>query len=182
VATATAEALTRRWLERWVLELDLCPFVAPVLRDDTLRIAVSSAVDPGGWRHDFLVELDYLQSHPEAEVATTLLVYDPGPVSFEDFLDLLADAEADIEELALAEIVQLASFHPHYRFSGEAEDAVSNYSNRSPLPTLHLLRQSTITRALAGYRSPELIPRRNIATLQRLGLQRVAARWRADFR
>ena len=118
--------LVQRWLQHCVLALDLCPFAAPVLRDDSLRIAVSDAIGLPAQLEDFLLELDLLQTCSEGEVSTTLLVFSQGPEEFDDFLELAGEAEALVEEAGLGGLVQLAQFHPRYQFAGEAVDGVSH--------------------------------------------------------
>ena len=173
------ETLTRRWLQDCVLALDLCPFAAPVLRDKGLRIAVCSAADPAQQLRDFLFELDYLQEKPESEVATTLLVLARGPAEFTAFLELLDAAQQLVAEAGLEGIIQLAHFHPAYLFASEPAADISHFTNRSPLPTLHLLRESMLTRVLASFPDPAGIPRRNIDTLRALGRDEVERRWAA---
>jgi hypothetical protein len=176
---ADPEAVTRRWLRDCVLALELCPFAAPVLRDSSLRIAVSEAVDHEEQLRDFLAELDLIQNSPEEAVSTTLLVYPGGPASFEDFLDLVADAEDLLEQAGLDGVIQLAHFHPLYQFAGEPPEDLSHYTNRSPLPVLHLLRESMLTRVLSAYPDPGQIPARNIETLRGLGRDEIRRRWQA---
>ena len=174
-------ALTRRWLEDWVIGLELCPFAAPLLRDPALRIAVSAAAEEAGWHRDWLRELDYLQQREEDEVATTLLVLPAGPGNFDKFLDLLELANADLEASGLTGVVQLASFHPSYRFAAEPAGSASHYTNRSPFPTLHLLREAMLSRVLAGFPDPAAIPARNVARLEAMGADTVRRRWQQAF-
>lgn len=162
-----------------MLGLELCPFAAPVLRDGSLRIAVSEAADPAARLQAFLGELDALQRSSETEISTTLLVYACGPDDFHDFLALVESADALLLESGLDGLLQLAHFHPRYQFAGEAESSLSHFTNRSPLPTLHLLRESMMTRLLASYPDPESIPVRNTQRLERLGAAAVAAKWAA---
>ncbi|MCZ6828761.1 MAG: DUF1415 domain-containing protein [Gammaproteobacteria bacterium] len=171
------EQLTRRWLQECVLALELCPFAAPVLKDDSLRIAVSVAATPELQLQDFLIELDLLQGCDEGKISTTLLVYAEGLQDFAEFLELLELAQALLEQAGLAGVVQLASFHPQYRFEGEPAAALSHFTNRSPRPMLHLLRESMLTRVLAQYPDPAAIPRRNIARLEAMGREAVASLW-----
>jgi hypothetical protein len=159
--------------------LDFCPFAAAVLRDETLRIAVVSPRCPAQQLEAFLGELDLLQQAEESSLSTTLLVYENGPARFTEFLALVESADALLDELALRGIFQLAHFHPDYRFAGEPRNALSHYTNRSPLPTLHLLREAAVTRLVANYPDPGNIPQRNVATLEALGREAVLARWRA---
>jgi hypothetical protein len=177
---------TRAWIEQFVVGLELCPFAAPVMQSDTLRMAVCSATDVEQLAAAMLDELDVLQRTPETELATSVLIFDRALTDFDDYLDFLALAETLLTESGLDGIVQIASFHPHYCFDGVAADDVSHYTNRSPYPMLHFLREATLTRALANYPDPEQIPQRNIDRLRALGrtaveqrLERVAATQRS---
>ena len=158
--------------------MDLCPFAGPVLRDRSLRIEVCGAVDVEGQLQAFLQELDRLQRGEESVLSTTLLVFENGCRQFDSFLALVEAADDLVDEAGLRGLVQLAHFHPEYRFAGEPESALSHYTNRSPLPTIHLLREAMLTRLLASFPDPENIPRRNIARLEALGREQVEARWR----
>lgn len=182
VTPGDAERQTRAWLAGFVVGLDLCPFARPLLSSPALRISVCTACERADLHHAFLAELDTLQSHPETEIATTLLVFPRALAEFDDYLDFLAEAQPLLEQAGLDGVVQLASFHPDYRFEGEPEAAASHFSNRSPWPTVHLLREAMLTRMLANYREPESIPEANIANLERLGRDELEARWQALFR
>lgn len=174
-----AERLTRRWLDDCVLALGLCPFAAPVLRDASLRIAVSRASNAADQLHDFAQELELLQRVPETEVSTTLLVYDTGPEDFMQFLERLEQCQAWLEQLGLEGVIQLASFHPHYLFGGEHSQALSHFTNRSPRPTIHLLREDMLSKAIERYPDTQAIPANNIALLEELGAARVMELWRS---
>ena len=162
-----------------MLALDFCPFAGAVLRDGTLRVAVSASSQPEQQLQDFLSELDLLQQVEESAISTTLLVYEHGPAQFTEFLALVERADALLDALGLRGVFQIAHFHPEYRFGGEPRAALSHYTNRSPLPTVHLLREAAVTRLVANYPDPESIPQRNIARLEALGGEAVRARWRA---
>ncbi|MEP5765827.1 MAG: DUF1415 domain-containing protein [Halieaceae bacterium] len=172
-----AETQVRQWLRDCVVALDLCPFAAPVLRDQSLRIAVSTAASEADQLQDFLRELDRLQASPEAEIATTLLVLSRGPAEFEDFLDLVDAAQQLLEEAGLEGTLQLAHFHPAYCFAGEDPAGVSHLTNRSPLPVIHLLRESMLSRAVDAYPDTAAIPQRNIERLESLSPQELQRRW-----
>jgi hypothetical protein len=174
-----ARAITLRWLHECVLGLDLCPFAAPVLSSGAVRIAVCPAVDEAEQLRGFLAELDKLQASSEDDIATTLLVYPNGLEDFDDYLAVLDAAQDLLEESGLSALVQLASFHPRYQFDGVCAAALSNYTNRSPLPVIHLLRESSVTRVLASFPDPEAIPGRNIARLEALGVAAVEALWQS---
>jgi hypothetical protein len=174
-----SRGLVQRWLHDCVLALELCPFAAPVVRDGSLRIAISDAVEPAAQLRDFLLELDRLQSSPEQEISTTLLAFSQQPQNFDDFLDLVGEAQALLEESGLEGLVQLAHFHPLYQFANEAADGLSHYSNRSPLPIIHLIRESMLTRVLTAIPDPAEIPRANMARLEAMGRDEVQRRWQA---
>lgn len=176
-----AEQAIRAWLESFVVGLNLCPFARPLLHADNLRISISHADAPDALRLAFLQELDLMQRSDEQEIATTLLAYPESLASFDDYLDFLEQAQSLLEAAGLDEFVQLASFHPHYQFEGEPEDAPGNYSNRAPYPILHLLRENMLTRVLAEFPDPDQIPVRNIRTLEDLGLGELRERWSGLF-
>ena len=176
-----AERHIRNWLEVFVVGLDLCPFARPVLTGDSLRICMSEAATPEDLRLVFLQELDLLQNTPEQEIATTLLVCPACLTDFDDYLAFLEDAQALVLAAGLEGLVQLASFHPDYQFEGENPEAPGNYSNRSPYPIIHLLRENMLTRVLAEFPDPDRIPHRNIKTLEGLGLESIESRWENLF-
>ena len=162
-------AATRLWLEKAVIGLNLCPFAKSVHVKDQIRYVVSGAVAPQALLEDLLRELQWLQSADPAQTETTLLIH-PGVLGdfldYNDFLDVADDAVA---ELGLAGEIQIASFHPQYRFEGTEPEDISNYSNRSPYPMLHLLREASVERAVTSYPDVATIPEHNIQTLERLG-------------
>jgi hypothetical protein len=178
---ATVEGHIRAWLEAFVVGLNLCPFARPLLGAPNLRIAVCESAQAVARRRAFLEELDLLQASTEEAIATTLLVLPLGLEEFEDYLDYLDECQQLLEESGLEGVVQLASFHPHYQFAGEAAGAASHYSNRAPYPVIHLLRENMLTRALEGFDQPERIPANNIHTLEQLGVGELESRWLALF-
>ena len=120
-----------------------------------------------------------LQRSAEQEIATKLLAFPDALHDFEEYLWFLDDAEGLLQEAGLESVVQLASFHPQYLFAGEPPQAASHYSNRAPYPVIHLLREDMLTRVLEDFPAPEQIPERNIATLNTIGVEELARRWRA---
>lgn len=167
----------RAWLESFIVELNLCPFARPVVATDALRIAICESEDINQINHTFLSELDLIQQSSEGEIATTLLVIPNALASFDEYLMFLDNAEGLIEELGLDGTIQLASFHPDYLFDGEAEDSASHFSNRSPYPVIHFLREDMLTDALDSFANPEQIPQRNISTLEKIGRAEIESRW-----
>jgi hypothetical protein len=173
-----AEARTRRWLSDCVLALELCPFAAPVVADNSLRVVVSRELSPEQQLRDFLRELDLLQSSEETDISTTLLVLARGPEEFDEFLGLQEQAQGLLEQAGLEGLVQVVGFHPDYRFEGEAPESPSHFTNRSPYPTFHLIREAMLTRVLASFPDPAAIPERNIERLEELGREAVVRLWR----
>jgi hypothetical protein len=171
----------RRWLDEFVVGLNLCPFARPLLDAPNLRIAVCEESDTTALRRAFLHELDYLQRSNEREVATTLLAFPGALQDFNDYLQFLDEAQGLLLASGLEGLVQLASFHPRYRFEGELPDAASHYSNRAPYPLVHLLREDMVSRAVEDFPEPEKIPDRNIATLNDIGAVELERRWQALF-
>jgi hypothetical protein len=168
-------AATREWLERAVIGLNLCPFAKAPHARGQVRYVVSDATRPDELLVDLLAELRALADADADEVETTLLIH---PYVFEDFLDyndFLDVADAAVSELDLDGELQVASFHPDYRFADTEPDDIGNFSNRSPFPTLHLLRESSVDKAVAAFPDAGRIYERNIDTLRRLG----HAGWRA---
>lgn len=164
-------AATRRWLERAVIGLNLCPFAKAVHAKRQVRYVLSDATSPVALLEQLEEELRLLQSSDPEQVDTTLLVHPRVLGDFYDYNDFLGSAEALVADLGLEGELQVASFHPDYRFAGTADDDIGNYTNRSPHPTLHLLREASIDRAVAAYPDPDVIVERNIATLEALGLE-----------
>ena len=161
---------TCRWLERAVIGLNLCPFAKGVHVKGQIHYAVTLADDPAQVLDVLRSELTALALAEPERRDTTLLVVPRCLTDFIDFNDVLETAEAVLEERARVGTLQIASFHPRYQFAGTAEDDVSNCTNRSPYPTLHLLREDSIDRAVEVFPEAETIYERNIEVLRRLGL------------
>jgi hypothetical protein len=168
--TAVVEA-TREWVERVVVGLNLCPFAKAVHVRGQIRYAVTLAKTPARLVDDLVGELRLLVSADPAQVETTLLIAPLMFPEFEDYNDFLDIAESLVDELDLSGVVQVASFHPAYRFAGTSKDAIENYTNRSPYPMFHLLREESVERAVTSYPDVADIPERNIVTMNRLGLE-----------
>lgn len=162
---------TRAWLERAVIGLNLCPFARAVHLKGQIRWVESGARDHEGLLQDLAAELRHLAAADPAQVDTTVIVHPGVLADFRDYNDFLDLADAAVEALGLEGVLQVASFHPDYRFEGTAADDMGNFSNRSPHPTLHLLREDSIARAVAAFPDTATIYRRNLLTLQALGLE-----------
>ena len=163
-------AITRRWLERAVIGLNLCPFAKAVYAKEQVRFVLSDATTPEALLAELGEELLRLRDTPAEQVDTTLLIHPQVLGDFLDYNDFLDDADALVEELALDGVLQVASFHPDYQFAGSAPDDVENFTNRAPYPILHLLREDSVARAVAAFPDPDTIVERNIETLRTIGV------------
>ena len=167
--------VTRRWLERAVIGLNLCPFAKAVHAKGQVRWVLSDATTPEALLAQLGEELLQLRDTPADAIDTTLIVHPQVLTDFLDYNDFLDSADALVESLGLDGVLQVASFHPDYQFAGSAPDDVENFTNRSPYPTLHLLREDSVSRAVEAFPDPEVIVERNVETLRKLG----ADGWRA---
>ena len=166
---AAAIASTQRWLERAVIGLNLCPFAKAVYVKRQIRYAVTAATTAEELRAELRHELELLEQANPREVDTTLLIHPRVMTDFIDFHFFLREADAMTRRLGHEGNLQIASFHPAYEFAGSAPDDIANWTNRSPHPTLHLLREASIDRAVAAFPEAADIYERNIETLRRLG-------------
>ena len=166
---------TRHWLEKAVIGLNLCPFAKAVYAKNQVRLVVSHARHADDLLEELDSELDLLVATPAEQLETTLLIH---PTLFEDFLDFndfLEIAEGVVDEHGLEGIIQLASFHPQFQFDGTEPDDISNYTNRAPFSILHLLRETSVEKAVEAFPEAEAIFEQNIVALEKLG----ASGWKA---
>ena len=179
---ATVITDTRRWLERAVIGLNLCPFARSVVTKDQVRYVVSAARTPEALALQLQQELQWLAAADPEALDTTLLIHPQVLQDFGDYNDFLEVADAVLDELGLDGELQVASFHPDYTFADSQPDEtggdVADCSNRAPYPTLHLLRESSIDRAVQAFPDAGDIYERNIDTLRRLGWDGWRALWR----
>ncbi|GGA70126.1 hypothetical protein GCM10011521_05330 [Arenimonas soli] len=171
-------AATQEWLEKAVIGLNLCPFAKAVHAKRQVRYVVSQAADEEGLLQDLLHELQLLASADPGDIETTLLVHPYVLRDFLDYNDFLDIADAAVEELELDGVLQVASFHPQYQFAESAPDDMANFSNRAPFPTLHLLREDSVDKAVEAFPDADRIYETNIAALRRLGPDGWRALWR----
>ncbi|WP_194712869.1 DUF1415 domain-containing protein [Noviherbaspirillum soli] len=165
------------WLERAVIGLNLCPFAKAVHHRGQVRYVVSEATEPEQLVRDLTEALQHLHDCDPAVTDTTLLIH---PWILQDFIEyneFLGIAELILSSMGLEGEIQIASFHPDYQFADTHRDDITNFTNRSPYPILHLLREDSIASAVAAYPDTDDIYRRNIATLEKLGL----SGWEALF-
>ena len=173
-ADADADAVvgrTRRWIADVVIGLNLCPFARRVFDGGLIRYTATAAPDTDSLSAVLGAELHRLAATPADEVE--FLIHPHALADFLDYNDFVADADGLIADLGLEGVVQIASFHPCYQFAGTRPDDVANYTNRSPYPMLHLLREDSVSAVNDDPEKLAEIPRRNVETLRRLGLARV---------
>lgn len=162
-------AATRAWLERAVIGQQLCPFAASPYRTGRVRSCVSAQLSTAGLLEELCRELQRLRDADPLQCETTLLIHPQVLTEFLDYNDFLDECDAAVAELGLEGELQVASFHPKYRFAGTSEQDITNFTNRSPYPMLHLLREASIARAVASFPDIDEIGPRNMETLRRLG-------------
>ena len=169
VSNEEAIAATKLWLERAVIGLNLCPFAKGVHVKNQIRYVVSAAQTPDELLHDVLAEFEVLAEASPASIDTTLLIHPHMLTDFLDYNDFLAVVDAALVEVDLDGELQVASMHPHYQFADTEPDDITNYTNRSPYPTLHLLREASIEQAVAAFPEAAQIFDKNIETMRKLG-------------
>ncbi|MDD4913739.1 MAG: DUF1415 domain-containing protein [Methylococcales bacterium] len=174
---STILTVTRNWLTSFIIAHDICPFAGHVHEKDSIRYRVADSGNLETCLQMLITECRHLDAEPGCE--TTLLILPKVCPDFDDFLDLLAIAEQLLIEQGYEGIYQLASFHPDYCFADSAEDDPANYTNRSPHPMLHIIREASIERALRNYADPQAIPERNIELMRKIGRQELQARLEA---
>jgi len=171
-STAPAEdviAATRTWMEKAVIGLGLCPFAAHAHVRDQIRYVVSDHSEPDDLLEDLAREAQLLHATNPKLCETTLLIHPRALSDFYEYNEFLAVADEALSDLDLEGELQVASFHPGYQFAGTSTDDIENFTNRSPYPMLHLLREASVTRAVDTYPDVDDIGPRNIETLRSLG-------------
>ena len=159
----------KAWVDKVVVKHQFCPFAEREIENNTVRYVLYDGEDAEGLLHCLIDESQYLDSHSETE--TTLIVIENCCESFDEFLDVTSMSEQLLEDSGYGGVYQLASFHPCYCFEGVEENDAANYTNRSPYPMLHLLREESLEKAVKNYPSPELIPENNIKLAREKGSQ-----------
>lgn len=163
---------TKAWLEQFVIKLNLCPFAAKPFRENRIHYALEASAEPTQIAERLIDELERLQTSPEIE--TTLLIVPNTLNDFGVYWDFIEVAESIIEQLGLIGVLQIASFHPEYRFDGAEPDDPANKTNQSPYPMLHLLREESLSEAIAAHPDVTGIPSRNEQLLRSLFPQQAA--------
>lgn len=163
------ETHTRAWLNHAVIGLNLCPFAKAVYVKEQIRYVVSEATDTDALFDELCMELQHLMGTPPEQTDTTLLIHPHVLCDFMAYNDFLALADMAIAQLGLNGVLQIASFHPDFQFADTAADDISNATNQSPYPMLHILREASIDRAVAAFPDAAMIFEKNIQTIQQLG-------------
>ncbi|GIU54022.1 DUF1415 domain-containing protein [Shewanella sp. KT0246] len=158
---------TANWVNKVIMKYNICPFARREVERNSIRYYSSENTKVKQVMKDFLNECQYLDEHPDVE--TTLFIMPRGFEGFYCYLDIVDLANDKLFENEYEGVYQLASFHPDYCFEGEPQDSAANFTNRSPYPTIHIIRESSMEAALAEYDEPESIPERNIAFAERKG-------------
>ena len=165
----TAIEDTQQWLLQAVVGLNLCPFAKSVVVKDMVRYRVCASTEPDDVLAMLREELQHLAAADPDTLDTTLLIAPNALPEFLDFNDFLAECDEVLIDLELDGVLQVADFHPRYQFGGTGEDDIENFTNRTPYPTLHLLREASIDKAVDAYPDASLIFERNIEVLNKLG-------------
>ena len=170
---------TQKWLESVVIGLNICPFAKKVFDDKRIRFQVELSEEIEQCLENFIDELAYLDDNENTQ--TTLICYANYLKDFNEYLDFVAIAQALLVEQGYEGIYQIATFHPLYLFEDAHEEDAANFTNRSPYPMIHVLREDHLTQALAHFQNPERIPDANIAFMRQLGLEQMRQRLNACY-
>jgi uncharacterized protein len=166
---------TKNWLEKFVIGLNLCPFAKHPFKSDKIRYIVSKETDLNLVAETFAKELAILAHADPVDLETTLVIIPDLLEDFEDYLNFLDFCEQLVEELEYEGLIQVASFHPKYQFDDTSPDDVENFTNRSPYPMIHLLKESSVTWAVENFDDVDDIPEKNIETMKNLGIDKIKA-------
>lgn len=164
---------TKLWIKTFVIELNICPFARVPFQEDKIRYRLEATDQVESLVETLIEELIFLKKIDQTKVETSILIHPNVLNDFLDYNDFLAVTEALIIEMNLEGVIQIASFHPDYQFAGEEKNAISNYVTRSPFPMLHLLRESSVEKAIESHKDIHQIPNDNIEKLNKLGLEKI---------
>lgn len=170
----TDELVTRQtlnWVTQFIVGHNVCPFAKREVERDSVRMVVIRSKKPEVALEELMTEIQWLDENSETE--TTLLIF---PTLFRDFhhyLDFVDMAENLMFDEECEGVYQVATFHPDYCFAGVDADDVSNYTNRSPYPMIHLLREASLDKAIEFYGDTSQIPENNIQAMQALGREQI---------
>lgn len=157
----------RKWVNTFVMDMNLCPFAKSEMLNNRVRFATTKAISEEELLRSLQDELEFLNS--DSSVETSLLIHPNVLQDFHDYNQFLSYADELLQDMGLEGIYQIASFHPHYQFGGTNPDDAENYTNRSPYPLLHLIREASLERAIEEYPDVDQVPIRNVALMNSLG-------------
>ncbi len=164
---------TRCWVKEVVIGLNLCPFARVPFTEGSIRYQVCEATEEDAIYKMLIQEVAEFVRLPAEQAETGLFILAQGLADFDSYLNMLEDIQFALQEAGLENMLQLASFHPDYCFAGMQENDPANYTNRSPFPMFHLIRQDGLAAALENWPEPEMIPQRNVALLREMGQERI---------
>ncbi|GLR73009.1 DUF1415 domain-containing protein [Agaribacter marinus] len=170
MSAPTIEKKIYTWLDEVIIGQNFCPFAKNVRIKQRIKLTLSDNTSLTAAVSDVLKECDALTAHDSSQIDTTLLAFTKGFDDFQRYLDLLEEVNFVAKKAEFEGIYQFASFHPNYLFEGEPPDSPSHYTNRSPYPLIHILREDSLSRVLKHYPNPEGIPERNISHAEKLGI------------
>ncbi len=162
---------SKAWLEQVVLAYELCPFARKPYDLEQIRLIATPSRSLSELLQLVAEECQLLVTTPSDEIETSLIILESALVDFRDYWSFVGEVENQIYTTGLEGILQVASFHPNYLFGGSTAKDPANFTNRSPFPMLHLLREDSLSAALAHHKAPEQIPERNIALMREKGIQ-----------
>lgn len=160
---------TKSWIEQFVIGYNLCPFAAQPFHQDRIKYVLVGGEEVEPLVETVFQECIHLQDTDPMEVETTILIHPGILTDFEDYLAVLGQMQDDLEELQLEGVVQLATFHPDYQFAGTNQNDPENFTNRSPYPMIHILREESVEKAINSHSDTENIPLENIKTMNGIG-------------
>lgn len=169
--------ITKNWLRTFVIGMNFCPFAKNPFEADTIRYVLIETTDIQVLGDTLVAELKHLANTPPSQVETTLLIHPNLLDIFDEYLNFLEVTEYLLEDYDLDGIIQIASFHPDYQFDGTTLEDVENFTNRSPFPMLHLLRESSVSWAVDSYADVEKVPSNNVHYLKSIGLSEIKKQW-----
>ncbi|KKN38629.1 hypothetical protein LCGC14_0751600 [marine sediment metagenome] len=170
----------QKWVNTFVMDMNLCPFAKHEMLKNRVRFATTKAISEEELLRSLQDELELLNN--DSSVETSLLIHPNVLQDFYDYNEFLSYADELLLEMGLEGIYQIASFHPHYQFGGTNPDDAENYTNRSPYPLLHLIREASLERAIEEYPDVDQVPIRNVALMNSLGQNKLQALFESLFK
>lgn len=162
---------TKNWIETVVIGLNLCPFAGKPFREDKIRYVLQATPDLTHLMDKVVIEATTLANDQTNDIETTLIIHPDLLNDFYDYLDFVDYVNESLEGLGLEGVIQVASFHPDYQFEGTQASDPENYTNRSPYPMVHLIKEASVSKAVDTYPDIESIPDNNIQTMNDLGIE-----------